>query len=355
MVGVELLRLLVGRRLVAGSAGGSGRRLGHARISCGHEQAADSASTAATSAADAGLVHRARPGAPRARPPRPSRIAASGAGQPGERARTGAPPGARAGRARRPAPGRPPQRGQRRRPRVVDDLEHHRHVGARGRAASSSWAAAGIVETTHVAVDRRRRRASRPSTVGPAGAPRARSTVSPAALGRRGPAAGPCARRGSASASPIEAAVAPPPSIVAPPTGPSYRSRIAAAAPGTSVLSACTGAVAEHQRVGRAGARPARSPTDGRRAASASRFSGIVSDRPRHVVVEPAEERRAARPTRPARRRTPSPARARRTPPGAAPATASGRSGRPRTAHLHQPACRAARPQQSSEVSQYSL
>ena len=90
-------------------------------------------------------------------------------------------------------------------------------------------------------------------------------------------------------------------------TGPSYRSPSAATAPGhVGVVAAQPPPSLEHARVLAAPAtRAARSPTGRRASGSTSRLSGMVSDSPRHVVVEAVEERRPARLAAPARRRTP--------------------------------------------------
>src|SRR6476661_4544244 len=93
----------------------------------------------------------------------------------------------------------------------------------------------------------------------------------------------------STSASPVEAAVAPPPSTVPAVTGPSQRSRTAATAPGRSVLSTCTIAPSSSSTVLAAPARRARSVADGARSRTV-RLSGIVSDNPRQVASRPARK-----------------------------------------------------------------
>ena len=115
----------------------------------------------------------------------------------------------------------------------------HRDVARSGRPGRSSWAAAGIVETTTSpptpAV--RQRGTSRRA---PTGARRSRCERRAARSGVAGEHRDAARRRGRRAARPVEAAVAPPPRIVAARTGPSYRSRTAAAAPGQ------VGVVGEH-------------------------------------------------------------------------------------------------------------
>ena len=83
--------------------------------------------------------------------------------------------------------------------------------------------------------------------------------------------------------------MAPPPSTVPAVTGPSYRSRTAATAPGRSVLSASTTSPSSSSSVFAAPASAARGVTS-RASASAVRFSGMVSDRPRQDASHPARK-----------------------------------------------------------------
>ena len=165
-----------------------------------------------------------------------------------------------------------------------------------GSRASSArvWAAAGIGGDQHVARRAARRRASRPSTSGGAGAPGDRVQRSPRARCRVADQEGERAAASSARASSSEAAVAPPPEDDR--RGPAGRrtvSRSASAAPGMSVLSAAPAAVRpEHQRVGRAG----RSG----RGRSPRRASAQHRPLERHRQRQPAPRRRRARPGTPA-------------------------------------------------------
>ena len=123
---------------------------------------------------------------------------------------------------------------QRRRPRVVEHLEHHarprrrRPPGRRSGPRRGSWRPAR----------RPRRRAPRDGVRrpgAPAGGGATAAKVSSARAGSRTSRVADRQPR-SASARRTEAAVAPPPSTVAEASEPSYRSVSAAAAPGTSVL-----------------------------------------------------------------------------------------------------------------------
>ena len=92
----------------------------------------------------------------------------------------------------------------------------------------------------------------------------------------------------SQRANAVEAAVAPPPSTVAVTNGPGLRSRTAATAPGTSVLSADQ-VPPSRTSVLTAPARRAHGPTSTMPGSeSASRLSGIVSDSPRQSSSRPA-------------------------------------------------------------------
>ena len=239
--------------------------------------------------------------------------------------------------------------GERGRPRVVDDLEHHGYV--RAPVDQVVGLGGGRDGGDHDVADHRRRRAATAtSTSGAAGCRRRAATASAARAGSRTSSrmrAGAQVGQGQAGrgrgGSPAQDGR---------PTAHRHRqrSRSAAAAPGTSVLSACHRPSVVHQRVGGARQR-APSARPRRRASAASRLSGAVTDSPRHDGVEPVHERRQPAGRHRGARRTPSPARTRRTPPGAAPATASARSGRPALRTHGEPH----RDQQRSDwVSQYS-
>ena len=151
--------------------------------------------------------------------------------------------------ARRPAP--TPRAGSATGGRPRRTPRRRRHTVA---TRSSVWPAAGMVETTTVA-DTGASCSGATSTSGAEGCRRRAATVSAARAGSRTSSRSAPAPR-SARARPVEAAVAPPPRIVAVQPGSSgtdQRSRRAAAAPGMSVLSAAHAGLVEHQRVGRAG------------------------------------------------------------------------------------------------------
>ena len=93
----------------------------------------------------------------------------------------------------------------------------------------------------------------------------------------------------SHSASPVEAAVAPPPSTVAAVTGPSYRSRIAATAPGqVGVVGEHDLAVLEQQRVRGTGER--RPGRDGARQSERPALERHRQRQPAPARVEPDQE-----------------------------------------------------------------
>ena len=148
------------RRLASGSAAAVGSvGLGTRAISRGHEQPArHPATTAPTTHGQRGRVHAADPSDRRDAQWRRSASLASPAA-PHRRDRDVEPPGHRPHLVDRllhqqvePADERPAGRGraprQRRRPRVVDDVEDHRDVVDGREHARRSWAVAGIVETS---------------------------------------------------------------------------------------------------------------------------------------------------------------------------------------------------------------
>ena len=224
-----------------------------------------------------------------------------------------------------------PRRREGGRPVAVDDVEQQAAVRGEG-------VGRGI---RHRRVARQRRdRDRRPSCSAAVVERTPRSTATPSdapSVGERlpRPRAGArrprrCARRARARATSAEVAVAPAPTIRARSSAvDALVARARATMPPTSVLnprgpsgpssSVFTAPVSSARRSA------AREPRRRRRA-----LSGIVSDRPRQLVVERRRARRRSRPRRPGGARTSSRARARGTRRRAAAATGCARSGRPR-------------------------
>ncbi len=223
---------------------------------------------------------------------------------------------------------------QRRRPRVVDHVEHDRVRRDTARTTSSVWAAAGTVETTRSTVASAVTEPSAPSgprstSGGCAWRPTARRCPAARAGSRTANVA--CSRPRSASASTTEAAVAPPPSTTArrrSGTGDEVTAARAASAPGTSVFE--TVPADRPRRAATCWPHRRRGPLVPR----GQQRHRLALERHRQgepppLGAQPVDVRRepAGRDTGP--RHSSSPARARRTPPGAGSATTSARSGHP--------------------------
>ncbi len=181
-----------------------------------------------------------------------ARIASSGAGRRRSSARPGAPPGARAGPGRRPAPGPRPRRPgpaasatgrrpRRRPPRPGRPAPPPRRSGR----PRGGWRPGRP----------RRRRPARSGVRRPPGRPGCRAAAATVSAARAASRTSRVTSRQPRSASPssTDAAVAPPPRTTARCTGPSCRSRRAAATPGTSVLCPRRRPSREHHGVRAAG------------------------------------------------------------------------------------------------------
>ncbi len=148
----------------------------------------------------------------------------------------------------------------------------------------SVWAATGMVETI-TSVSPAASSSGTSSTRGRRGCDAIRSAAS-VARSRSRTATRTDDAPSSTIASPVDAAVAPPPRMVADPIAPSYRSRTAATAPGRSVLSARSSPPSSRSVL----AEPTRSTRPVTTSASliASRLSGAVTDKPRQSSPRPA-------------------------------------------------------------------
>ena len=189
---------------------------------------------------------------------------------------------------------RAPRRGQgggreRGGPRVVDDLEDERDVGAprdqrRRSGRRRGWWRRRPRPGHGVVVQRPT------STTGAAGCRPTAATR----LGRPRGVADEQAERAGSPARPGPAAATPPwrprPGRSPPVDRAVHAPGAPPAAPGMSVLSARSRPSGEHQGVGRPRG-PARRRSPRRRARHASRLSGMVTESPRHAVVEAGHER----------------------------------------------------------------
>ena len=214
---------------------------------------------------------------------------------------------------------------ERRRPRVVDHVEDHGHAGRPARAGPAAGPRRGSSRPARRRPRRGRPRAGVRRPRAPCGWRAAAATVSAArpasrtsSVTRAAAEVGEREQRRRGRRAPAEHHGAVDRSVV--PLAQRRRH------PGDVGVVARPAAVARARRCWPrrpAGPVSLTSSSSG----STARFSGIVSDSPRHDASSPARK-----PGRPAsvdlvRRRRPSPDPARRTPPGAAPATASARSG----------------------------